>query len=74
MLALGVVDYITTAGLDLFRFYSVPVAITAWVGGRWPAVGAACLAVEAWALCNLAEATPYSSPFYTAWDTPLRAS
>ncbi len=72
-LALGVVDYITTFELDLFLFYSVPVAITAWVVGRWAAVSAALLAVAVWVVANLLQVNPYSSAFYAAWNTALRS-
>jgi K+-sensing histidine kinase KdpD len=72
LLALGVVDYLTAFELDLFLFYSVPVAITAWVAGRWPAVGAALLAVGVWVAANLLQVNPYSSPFYAGWNTALR--
>ncbi len=72
VLALGVVDYLSTSELDLFLFYSVPVAITAWVAGRGPAVGVSLMGLGTWITGHLIWATPYSSPFYTYWNTALR--
>jgi K+-sensing histidine kinase KdpD len=73
ILALGYVDYVTVFEFDLFLFYAVPVAITAWMVGRWAGVSVALVSVGVWFAAHLLWTNPYSSLFYAAWNTALHA-
>jgi hypothetical protein len=73
ILALGILDYVTAFDLELFLFYAIPVASTAWVVGRWAAVGMAMVAVGVWFTANVLWTNPCSSSFYAAWNTALHA-
>jgi len=72
VLALGYADYRTDFDFDLFLFYALPVAITAWGAGRIAAVGMGALALVAWFCANVLWINPYASVFYLAWNTALR--
>ncbi len=72
LLALGYVDYLTAFEFDLFLFYALPVAGTAWFGGSLPAVLTALVAVVVWFGANVFWSHPYSSRFYEYWNTGLR--
>lgn len=72
IVVIGYADYRTDFDLDLFLFYALPVAITAWGVGRAGAVGMSALAMGTWFCANLLWRNPYSSAFYLAWNTMLR--
>jgi signal transduction histidine kinase len=74
LFALGIVDRLTVYEFDVFLFYAVPVAIMAWWVGRLPAVLLAAGAVAVWFVADdILGVNPYSTVFYTAWNTALRA-
>ena len=72
VLVLGYADYRTDFDFDLFLFYALPVAVTAWGAGRVAAVGMGALAFATWFCANLLWVNPYGSVFYLAWNTALR--
>jgi signal transduction histidine kinase len=74
LLALGAVDRLTVYEFDVFLFYSLPVAIMAWWVGRLPAALLAVGAVAVWFVADdILGKNPFSTAFYTAWNTALRA-
>ena len=72
LLALGYVDHVTAAEFDLFLFYALPVALGAWWVGRGAALCLATGAVAVWFVADILWSNPYSTLFYTAWNTALR--
>lgn len=69
--ALGWVDYLTGYELGFFVFYSVPVGLTAWYAGRWPAVVIALFASVTWWLADRSNGVIYSSRFYFYWNLTI---
>ena len=68
---LGWVDYLTGYELGFFVFYSVPVGMTAWYAGRWPAVAIAFFASVTWWLADRSNGVIYSSRFYFYWNLAI---
>jgi hypothetical protein len=74
LLALASVDYMTGLELDLFLFYYVPVAITAWFVRRVSAVLMAILATGVWAWVNVVSGQVHSSWFFWYWNSSLQCA
>jgi hypothetical protein len=68
---LGWVDYFTGYELGFFVFYSVPVGLTAWYGGRWPGFITALGASLTWWLADHLNGVNYSSRFYLYWNLTI---
>ncbi len=66
------VDYATGYELELFVFYSVPVALVAWYVGRRAGVAFALAAAACWYLSDRLGGHPYSSAFRIYWETAMR--
>jgi len=72
LLVLGYVDYVTAFEFDVFLFYALPVAITAWFVGRVAGVLTALASVAVWFCANMLWTHPYSWWFYTYWNTGIQ--
>jgi hypothetical protein len=68
---LGWIDYFTGYELGFFVFYSVPVGLTAWYGGRWPGLITALGASLAWWSADHFNGVNYSSRFYLYWNLSI---
>lgn len=68
---LGWIDYFTGYELGFFVFYSVPVGLTAWYGGRWPGTVTALCASITWWLADHFNGVNYSSRFYLYWNLTI---
>jgi hypothetical protein len=67
----GWVDYLTGYELGIFVIYSVPVGMTAWYAGRWPALATALGASITWWLADRFNGVNFSSRFYIYWNLTI---
>lgn len=58
VVAVGLVDLLTGPEYGFSLFYLVPIALTAWWLGRWPAVAVGVVAAGAWVLADFADRLP----------------
>jgi len=65
---LGWLDDITGYEMSFFVFYSVPVGVAAWYGGRWPAIGVALAATVTGVLADYFSGEKYSHRFFYFWN------
>jgi len=65
-------DYFTGYELGFFIFYFVPVALTAWYGGRTPGIAFAVASGICWFLSDLLAHHPYSNALLIYWETFMR--
>jgi hypothetical protein len=68
---LGWIDYFTGYELGFFVFYSVPVGLTAWYGGRWPGLITALGASITWWLADHFNGVNYSTRFLLYWNLTI---
>jgi diguanylate cyclase (GGDEF)-like protein len=72
--AIGLLDYLTPRDLSLTFFYIIPVAVAALLAGPVLGYSTAVLSAAVWAAAALLSGRKFSSVFYFAWDTLLRAA
>lgn len=68
---LGWVDYLTGYELGFFVFYSLPVGLTAWHAGRWPALIMALASALTWWLADRFNGVNASNRFYLYWNLTI---
>ena len=68
---LGWIDYFTGYELGFFVFYSLPVGLTAWHAGRWPALLTALGASLSWWLADRFNGVSSSNRFYFYWNLTI---
>lgn len=72
LLALGWLDYRTGYELGFFIFYSIPVSITAWYAGRFPAILMSLASALVWLIADSYTGQKYSSLFLVYWNIAVR--
>ena len=72
LLALGWLDYRTGYELGFFIFYSIPVSITAWYAGRFPAILMSLASALVWLIADSYTGQKYSSLFFVYWNIAVR--
>ena len=72
LLALGWLDYFTGYELGFFIFYSIPVSITAWYAGRFPAILMSIASALVWLIADSYTGQKYSSLFFVCWNIGVR--
>jgi len=72
VLILGVVDYRTGVELSLSFFYLIPVAMAAWVFGKYTGLTYSVLAATVWLVSNLLSGQMFSNIFVGVWNTLIR--
>ncbi|MEO6245366.1 MAG: hypothetical protein ABIQ12_08010, partial [Opitutaceae bacterium] len=68
---IGWIDYVTGYELGIFVLYSVPVGMSAWYAGRWPALLTALGASVTWWLADRFNGVNFSSRFYIYWNLAI---
>ena len=69
---IGWLDYITGYEFGFFIFYFIPVAISAWYGGRMPGVVNAVMSAICWYVSDLYTYHPYSKAYFIYWEMFMR--
>ena len=69
---LGIVDYATGIELSISFFYLVPVAIAAWVLGKYGGLNYSVLCATVWLVSNLLSGQTFSNIFVGVWNTLTR--
>ena len=69
---LGVVDYLTGQEISFSVFYTAPIMLAAWYGGRRVGLSVAIVSAGVWLLADLAAGYHYSSLLIPAWNTLVR--
>lgn len=70
----GWLDYATGYEMGFFVFYSLPVGLTAWYIGKWPAILIALGASLTWWLADRLAGQVYSSTFSLWWNNSVHFS
>lgn len=70
--AIGVIDYITGYEVTFYPFYSVPILLVLWFGGKTPAFLVSALSGLAWWCADAAAGHVYSNPWLKPWDLVVR--
>jgi len=65
-------DYITGYEFGFFIFYFIPVAFTAWYGGRNEGIAMALLCGICWYISDRLTHHPYSRAYFIYWETFMR--
>ncbi len=65
---LGGVDYLTGEGLSLAIIYLIPVAFTAWFGGRWAGVAISLASAAIWLAANYQPGLSHEPFFIKLWN------
>lgn len=73
VVAVGLLDYVTTAQVALGILYFAPIAFAAWKINRATALSIATLALGIWAAVDGLLATAYRSPGIALWNATARA-
>jgi K+-sensing histidine kinase KdpD len=72
LFSLGWLDNITGYEFGFFIFYFIPVAITAWYGGRREGIAMAVSAAICWYISDRLTHHPYSHAYFIYWETFMR--
>lgn len=70
--ALGVLDYQTGWEFSIVAAYLVPIALVAWMAGRWPGVFIAFASGVAWFLADKLSEHEYVQPSYQIWNLAMQ--
>jgi len=74
ILFLGCLDYATGPELASSLFYLVPIAVGAWLVGKWAGAGLSFAAAATWFAADLLTTPGYSSPVTPYWNSAVRLS
>ena len=69
---LGVVDYATGPELSFSVFYTGPIMLAAWYGGRKAGLTVALISAGVWLTADMAEGKAYSHHLIPLWNTLVR--
>lgn len=69
---LTLLDYITGYEFGFFIFYFIPVAISAWYGGKIEGIAMAITCGFCWYMADLLTHHPYSRAYFIYWETFMR--
>lgn len=72
LIVLGVIDFVTGNALSFSVFYTGPIMLAAWYGGRLSGVIIALTAAAIWLLVELTAGPEYSHILYPLWNTFVR--
>jgi signal transduction histidine kinase len=72
VIAIGFIDYITGYEVTFYPFYSVPILLVLWFGGKTPAFLVSALSGLAWWCADTAAGHVYSQPWLKPWDLVVR--
>lgn len=72
VVAVGEFDRVTGPELALSIFYLFPVAVAAWLGGRWIGAIIAAGAAAVWTFLDINEGRPYSNHLIPYWNGAVR--
>jgi diguanylate cyclase (GGDEF)-like protein len=72
VLLLGAVDYFTGVELSISFFYLIPVAMAAWVLGKYTGLTYSVLSATVWLVSNLLSGQAFSNMFVGVWNTLIR--
>ena len=71
-LLLGVLDYLMGPELSFSVFYTVPIMIAGWYGGRAVGLTIAVISAGIWLSADLAAGSHYASLLVPIWNTLVR--
>ncbi len=71
-LLVGVPDYFFGRQVGFSIFYLIPVAITAWYGGKSAGFLVACMSAATWLTANILSGVSYSSTYIPLWNALVR--
>jgi diguanylate cyclase (GGDEF)-like protein len=69
---IATLDYVTGYEIGFSFFYLIPVALVAWVNGRWPGLAAATVTAAVWGFIDISTGHAYSNPLYLYWNAGMR--
>ena len=72
VLLIGVVDYFTGVELSLSFFYLIPIAMAAWVLGKYTGLTYSVLSATVWLVSNILSGQTFSNMFIGVWNTLIR--
>ena len=68
LFAVGAIDYLTGVELSFSVLYLLPVALGAWLLGRWASVFISIICAIVWYLADLISSPSYSIPIVPYWN------
>jgi len=71
-LFLGILDYMIGPELSFSVFYTGPIVLAGWYGGKWVGLALIFLSATIWLCADLATGEIYSSWMVPAWNTFVR--
>ncbi|MGA2404025.1 MAG: ATP-binding protein [Syntrophobacteraceae bacterium] len=71
-ISVGFLNYVTGYEIDLFLFYFLPIAISAWFAGIWAAVFFVLLSVAAWLFADILSGHQPSSWIVMWWNAGIQ--
>lgn len=72
ILILGTIDYFTGIELSISFFYLIPIAIMAWVFGKYTGLAYSVFCAMVWLVSNRLSGQQFSSIFIEIWNTLIR--
>ena len=69
---LGVLDFIIGAEYSFSVFYTIPIMIATWYGGKAIGLSIAVFSSLIWLAADIATGNPYSNSFVPVWNTFVR--
>ncbi|MCW9013159.1 MAG: GGDEF domain-containing protein [Gammaproteobacteria bacterium] len=73
-LLLGVVDYLVGPDISFSVFYTLPIMLAAWYGGKQTGLTVAGVSAAVWLAADLAAGSQYSNLLIPVWNTLVRLS
>ncbi|MCW9023640.1 MAG: GGDEF domain-containing protein [Gammaproteobacteria bacterium] len=70
--AIGILDYLIGPELSFSVFYTIPIMLAAWYGGKIIGFSIAIISAGVWLAADLAAGNQYSSLLIPAWNTSVR--
>ena len=69
---IGVVDYLSGPELSFSVFYTVPIMLAAWYGGKKEGLVVAMVSAGIWIIADLSSGTKYTMMLAPVWNTLVR--
>lgn len=66
--AIGLLDYFSGPELSVSVFYLLPVALVAWLRGKWPGYCISLASMGCWLAADLLSGADYSHPLIPYWN------